>query len=66
MKLVIFQRLIKLKLISIKNINKDLILLEKNIYQTMNQLHYIFSLNLINYHKYLEVFYNLLRFMFKI
>ena len=52
MKLVIFQRLFKLKLISIKNINNDLLYLERIIYATMKQLNDLFASNLINYHKY--------------
>ena len=52
MKLVIFQRFVKLKLISIKNINQDLQLLDMYIFKVMEHLNNIFSLNLISYHKY--------------
>jgi endopeptidase La len=52
MELIIFQRLVKLKLIAIKNINKDLQYLEEIIFKTMKQLEYIFNMNLITYHKY--------------
>ena len=52
MKLVIFQRFVKLKLIAIKNINHDLQLLDMYIFKVMEHLNNIFSLNLISYHKY--------------
>jgi len=52
MKLVIFQRFVKLKLISIKNINQDLDLLDMYIFKLMEHLNNIFSLNLLSYHKY--------------
>jgi hypothetical protein len=52
MKLVIFQRFVKLKLIAIKNINQDLQLLDMYIFKVMEHLNTILSLNLISYHKY--------------
>ena len=52
MKLVIFQRFIKLKMLVFKNINKDLQYLEKTIELTMKQLNYLFSSYFITYHKY--------------
>ena len=52
MKLIIFQRLVKLKLLAIKNINKDIQYLDRLFIQITKQLEYIFSINLISYHKY--------------
>jgi ATP-dependent Lon protease len=52
MKLIIFQRLVRLKLLAIKNINKDIQYLDRLFIQITKQLEYIFSINLISYHKY--------------
>ena len=52
MKLVQFQRLVRLKLISIKNINNDIKLLERYIYDTMDKLYFLLSDNLITFNTY--------------
>ena len=52
MKLVIFQRFVKLKLIAIKHINHELQLIDTYIFKIMDHLNNSLSLNLISYHKY--------------
>ena len=52
MKIVNFQRLVRLKLVSIKNINNDIKLLEKYIYDTMNNIELLLYNNLITFNTY--------------
>lgn len=52
MKLVVFQRYLKLKLISIKKINQDISKIDELLYHLSNKLDYLLTNNLIDFNSY--------------